>query len=84
MAINVSVQCNSGLLPDIILLTQSMLLPWSNPFKCHEEVLYLQPMISPKRLIFSPLIGGCSEGLGAFRFFFKRMTYNHTNHNNFI
>ena len=26
-----------------------------NPFKCHEEVLYLQPMIPPKRFdIFSP------------------------------
>ena len=34
MAINVSVQYNGGLLPDIILLT-----------KCQEEVLYLQPMI---------------------------------------
>ena len=39
------------LLPDIILLTQSY---W-NPFKCHEDVLYLQPLIPPKRLdIFSP------------------------------
>ena len=27
-----------------------MLLPSGNPFKCHEEVLYLQPMIPPKRL----------------------------------
>ena len=35
--------------------------------KYHEEVLYLQPLIPPKRFdIFSPLIGGCSEGLGAF------------------
>ena len=44
-----------------------------NPFKCHEEVLYLQPTIPPKRFdIFSPwLTGGCSEGLGAFRFFIK-------------
>ena len=32
-----------------------MLLPSGNPFKCHEEVLYLQPMIPPKRFdIFSP------------------------------
>ena len=68
MAINVSVQYNGGLLPGIKLL----LLPSGNPFKCHEEVLYLQPMIPPKRFdIFSPLTGGCSEGLGAFRFFFK-------------
>ena len=51
-----------------------MLLPWGNPFKCHEEGLYyLQPMILPKRFdIFSPLTGGCSEGLDAFIFFFKQ------------
>ena len=34
--------------------------------KINEEVLYLQPLIPPKRFdIFSPT-GGCSEGLGAF------------------
>ena len=45
----------------------SMLFPSGNPFKCHEEVLYLQPLIPPKRFdIFSPLTGGCSEGPGAF------------------
>ena len=44
-----------------------MLFPSGNPFKCHEEVLYLQPLIPPKRFdIFSSLTGGCSEGLGAF------------------
>ena len=49
-----------------------MLLPSGNPFKCHEEVLYFQLLIPPKRFdIFFPLAGGCSEGLGAFRFFFK-------------
>ena len=50
MAINVvvSVQYNGGLLLDIILLNR-------NPFKCHEDVLYLQPMIPPKRFdSFSP------------------------------
>ena len=32
-----------------------MLLPSENPFKCHEEALYLQPMIPPKRFdIFPP------------------------------
>ena len=32
-----------------------MLLPSGNPFKCHEEVLYLQHMIPPKRFdIFPP------------------------------
>ena len=49
MAINVSIQYNGGLLPDIILLTQSMLSPSGNLFECHEEVLYLQPLIPPKR-----------------------------------
>ena len=44
-----------------------MLFPSGNPFICHEEILYLQPLIPPKRFdIFSPLTGGCSEGLGAF------------------
>ena len=47
-------------------------MPSGNSFKCHEEVLYLQPMIPPKRVdVFSLLAGGCSEGLDAFRFFFK-------------
>ena len=65
MAINVSVQDNGGLLPDIILLTQCY-HHWGT-FKWHEEVLYLQPSIPPRRFdIFSSLTGGCSEGLGAF------------------
>ena len=56
MAINVSVQYNGGLLLDIILSVDPMLLPSSgNPFKCHEGVLFLQPMIPPKRFdIFPP------------------------------
>ena len=50
-----------------------MLLPSANPFKCHEEVLYLQPMIPPKRFdIFPPLTERCYEGLDAFRFLFKQ------------
>ena len=54
IAINVNVQYHGGLLPDMILLTQ-LLLPSGNPFKCHEEVLYLQPVIPPKRFdIFPP------------------------------
>ena len=48
-----------------------MLFPSGNPFKCHEEVLYLQTMIPPKHFDISPLTGGCSEGLDAFRFFLK-------------
>ena len=32
-----------------------MVIPQGNPFKCHEDVLYLHPMILPKRFaIFSP------------------------------
>ena len=43
MAINVSVQYNVGLLPDIRAYTVNpMLQPSGNPFKCHEEVSYLQ------------------------------------------
>jgi len=57
-----------------------MLLPSGNPFKCHEEVLYLQLLTPPKRFgIFSPLTGGCSEGLRAFNFFLKHTwTYSTT------
>ena len=33
-----------------------------NPFKCHEEVLYLQPMIPPKRFdIFPPWLGNAQK-----------------------
>ena len=67
MAINVSVQYSGGFLPDMIQLDDPMLFQSGNPFKCHEEVLYLQPLIPPKRFDnFSPLTGGCSEGPGAF------------------
>ena len=48
MAINVSIQYNGSLLPDVITV-DPMLSPSGNPFKCHEEVLYLQPLIPPKR-----------------------------------
>ena len=48
------------------LIDDSHIMP-SRRRICHEEVLYLQPLIPPKRFdIFSPLTGGCSEGLGAF------------------
>ena len=44
MAINVYVQYNGGFLPDIILPVDPMLSASSgNLFKCHEDVLYLQP-----------------------------------------
>ena len=62
MAMNVVVvnlRHNGGfLLGIIILLTQryyNKILPSGNPFKCHEEVLYSQLLIPPKRFdIFSP------------------------------
>ena len=67
MAINVSVLYNGGLLPDVILLIYLLLLPSRKPIECHEEVLYLQPSIPPKRFdIFPLLTGKCSEGLGVF------------------
>ena len=65
MAINVNVQYNNGgFLPDIILLTQCYL----HRGTClNAMVLYLQPLIPPKRFdIFFPMTGGCSEGLGVF------------------
>ena len=65
MVINVSVQCNGGLLPDIILLTLCDFI--GEPFQYHVEFLSLQPMFPPKP--FDQL-----EGLDAFRFFFKPTT----------
>ena len=40
MAIKISVQCNGGFLPDILLLTAS-----GFPIKCHEKFLSLQPSV---------------------------------------
>ena len=53
-----------------------MIPPSGSPFKCHEEVVSMQPMIPHKRFDTFPLTGGCSEGLDAFRFFFKLLLYN--------
>ena len=65
-------QYNGGLLPYIVLLTLCYYRRETNPIKCHEEVLSLQPKIPRKRFdIFFPLTGGCSQGLDAFIFFFK-------------
>ena len=56
MAINVIVQYDGGFLPDIILLTQCYYHRGTRlKFKCHEEVLYFQLLIPPKRFdIFPP------------------------------
>ena len=54
MAINISVQYNGGLLPDIIPLTQCYYHRGIR-LKRHEEDLYLYPIILPKRFdIFPP------------------------------
>ena len=53
MEINVSVQYNGGLLPDIILLTRCGYI--GEPVQYHEEVLSLQPMFPPKSLDIFPL-----------------------------
>ena len=76
MAINVSVQHNGGLLPDIMLLT--LCYYHNNRGTRLNDMkrfcINLQPMIPPNNRydIFFPLTGGCSEGLGAFCFFFKK------------
>ena len=55
MAINVSVQYNGGLLPDIILLTQSYFHRGTRLNAMERSLLYLQPLIPPKRFdIFFP------------------------------
>ena len=69
-----SVQHNGGVFPGIIYTVDPMLLPSGNPFECHEEILYLQPMIPPKRFDIFPLTGGRSEGLDAFRFSFEQQS----------
>ena len=64
MAINVNVQYNGGFLPDIMLWTQCYLHrgTCSNAMKRFRICSLLIP---PKRFdIFSPITGGCSEGLG--------------------
>ena len=84
--INIGVQYKGGFLPDIILLTQGYYHRETrlNAMNRFCICMYLQPLISPKRFdIFSPLTGGCSEGLGAFLFFFKQKhgsTYHNQNY----
>ena len=44
-----------GFSPTLYCVDLIMLLPSGNPFKCHEEVLYFQLLIPPKRFdIFPP------------------------------
>ena len=74
MAINVIVQYNGGLLPDIILLTQCY---YHRGTRLNAMKRFCIPMIPPtNRFDIFPLTGGCSdEGLGAFIFFFKSSIY---------
>ena len=44
MVINMSVQYNGGILPDIILLSQGYYQSLGNPVNYHVVALYLQPM----------------------------------------
>ena len=64
MAINVNVQYNGGLLTDIILLTQCY-LHRGTCLNAMKRFCICSLLIPPKRFyIFSPITGGCSEGLG--------------------
>ena len=76
MAINLSVQHNGGFLPDIICYTvYPMLLPSGNPFKCHEEVLSLQPLISSKRFDISTPDWGMLRRSRCVQIFLKKTWY---------
>ena len=71
MAINVSVQYNGKLLPDIILLIQCYYHRGTR-LNAIKRFCLRSPWSHLNVLTFSPLIGGCWEGgLDAFRFFFK-------------
>ena len=75
MAINnVSVQYIGELLLDIILLTQNVTTHRGNRFNDMER-FFICSLWSHllNVLTFFPLMGGCPEGLDAFRFFFKQV-----------
>ena len=54
MAINVSVQYNWASPRHYTVDPMLKLIPSGNPFKWHEDILSLQPMIPPKRFDISP------------------------------
>ena len=70
MAINVSVQYDGGLLPDIILLTQGYYHRGTR-LNTMKRFCVWGLWSHLNVLKFFPLTGGCSEGLDAFIFFFK-------------
>ena len=67
MVINVSVQCNGGFLPEIILLTLCGNI--GEPFSYHVEFLSLQPRLLPNPF-------DCSGDLAAFVFFVIKHQYS--------
>ena len=72
MAINVSVQYNGGLLPGIILLPQCYYHRGTR-LNAMKRFCICSLRSHVNVLTFSPLTGGCSEGLGAFIFFLKQL-----------
>ena len=74
MAINVNVQYNGGFLPDIILWTQCY-LHRGTCLKVMKRFCICSLLILPKRFdIFSPITGGCSEGLDVSDFSLNSIT----------
>ena len=64
MAINVNVQYNGGLLPDIILLTQCY-LHRGTCLNAMKSFVFTTFVLHKRFDTCSPITGGCSEGLGA-------------------
>ena len=73
MAINVvSVQYNAGLLPDTILLNHCYYHRGRTRLNAMKRFCICSLCFHLNVLAFFLLTGGCSEGLDAFRFLFKR------------
>ena len=78
MAINVSVQYNGRLLPDIILLTQCYYhhYYWGTRLNAMERFCLCSLLSHLNVLTFFPLTGGCLEGLDGSIIFFKHDPFN--------
>ena len=72
MTINVSVQYNGGLLPGIILLPQCYYRRGTR-LNAMKRFCICSLRSHVNVLTCFPLTGGCSEGLGAFIFFFEQL-----------
>ena len=72
MVINISIQYNGGLLPDIILLTQCY---YHRGTRLNATKRFCNCSLRSHLnvLTFSSLTRGCSEGLGALTCFFERI-----------